>query len=275
MRVYEFKRPVGQQRKVAIALLSILLLVLYPKVGWVQNPGRAKPKPLSEQPSGPRAQTAELHFFIGDVTIKRSGTTKWEKVTKIGVPLKVKDVLKTGKESRAEVYFPDQSIIRIDQNTTYQLESLKGKQGTESKLQKGKLWGNIKKLTASESFEVASPTAVAAIRGTIWRMDYTETKGDTTTDVKVYEGQVQLRAPWWRKPEQKWEEPEEIPEEEVVKEVTLSEWTEIITLQANQWAVIKVEKGKLKAGKGGFSLTDEAKDPWVQWNRERDRLIER
>jgi len=70
-------------------------------------------------------------------------------------------------------------------------ETLAAFQGTaaKAKLSRGRLWSNVRKVVADrENLTVETPTVVAAIRGTIFRMDVPT---DSSTVMRVYEGEVE------------------------------------------------------------------------------------
>ena len=83
-----------------------------------------------------------------------------------------KDTIKTGEESRVEIFFIDESNISIGPETTIQVEKLicspaENHREGKVKVIMGKARFNVGKLFSKDSsFEVRTPTAVAGVKGT-------------------------------------------------------------------------------------------------------------
>lgn len=104
------------------------------------------------------------------------------------------DKIKTSANSTIDIYFSNETFLKIGENSRVIIGENKIKeagQSTSIKLQKGKVWSRIKgawnRLT---KFEVITPSAVAGVKGTIFSV---ETDGDKTT-LKVKEGEVEFAA---------------------------------------------------------------------------------
>ncbi len=105
----------------------------------------------------------------GNVSLERKG-----EIFSPGVeaPVLHKDLITTGERSRAKLLFIDDSLLAIGQNSSLEITEylIKGdkREGVFS-LSSGKLYTKVKKLLAPDSkFEIHTPTAVAAVRGTEW-----------------------------------------------------------------------------------------------------------
>lgn len=109
----------------------------------------------------------------------------------IGQPLFIGDSVITGEDSRAEISFQDGSAVRISDRArlvVQQADTLRS-----LKLFWGKVWARIAKLSSSKNcFQVETPTAVAGVRGTVFRV---EIQADSTTRVAVEEGEVEVYHP--------------------------------------------------------------------------------
>jgi FecR protein len=133
---------------------------------------------------------AYLKSIIGSVKVRKGQSPIW----KDGRPqmvIREKDAVRTFVESLAEIMTVEGTILKLDENTTLEISTLKefggGAQSTKVKILNGTILANVKKLVNTESsFEFETPTAVASIRGTILGLDVT---GDQTS-IKVYEGEV-------------------------------------------------------------------------------------
>ncbi|MGD9897630.1 MAG: FecR domain-containing protein [Calditrichaceae bacterium] len=219
---------------------------------------------------------AKISFPLGNVLVLKVGEKQMSKAV-FNMNLFEGDKVKTQPQSRCEIKFKDGSIVRIDEQSIYTIEkaSISDKEkNVQSELSIGKLWANVKKLTkSSDKWKLRGPSAVVAIRGTIYRMD---AEADSTTLVKVYEGSVGVGSPGWQmgtvEPQKKPGPPQQIKGPEQIqgpKQVTLEEWFEII--KAQQQIMVKPD-GTFQ--KSEFDIADDAKNSWVQWNLERDKLIE-
>lgn len=219
---------------------------------------------------------AKITFPLGNVFVIKKGQRQMIKGA-FNMKLYLGDKVKTQKESRCEIKFEDESIVRIAEQSIYTIEKANFKTKNKevvSKLSIGKLWANIKKLAkSSDKWQVRGPAAVVGVRGTVYRMD---ADADSTTKVFVYEGEVSVNPSAKRaggmKKSVKPGAPKQIQapvEVQGPKKVSMEEWFEII--KAQQQIVIKPD-GSYK--KSEFNLADDAKIDWVKWNKERDLLLE-
>src|ERR1041385_987770 len=85
----------------------------------------------------------------------------------------------TAGDARSRSYTPnaDQNIVRLFENTVLQVDKLTSMEtgaGTVSEtqldLQRGRIFGNVKKMSAASRYEVKLPNGVAGIRGTIYTL---------------------------------------------------------------------------------------------------------
>ena len=219
---------------------------------------------------------AKITFPLGNVFVIKKGQRQMLKGA-FNMKLYLGDKVKTQRESRCEIKFEDESIVRIAEQSIYTIEQANFKTKNKevvSKLSIGKLWANIKKLAkSSDKWQLRGPAAVVGVRGTVYRMD---ADADSTTKVFVYEGEVSVNPSAKRaggmKKSVKPGAPKQIQapvEVQGPKEVSMEEWFEII--KAQQQIVIKPD-GSYK--KSEFNLAEDAKIDWVKWNKERDLLLE-
>jgi len=221
------------------------------------------------------AVIGRINFLLGksgDVSVHHSASTNW-------IPAKYKmsvfagDQIKTEAESRCEVKLSDGSVIRIGEESLFDFEKAnlaENKRQFSGTLKRGSIWATIKKLLwgKQESFAIKSPTAVCAVRGTIYRMD-----ADSTTRVAVYDGQVDVGPAdsLLKKLRQRVPQPgppREVPGPTEVPgpfEVSLEQWVRLV-----QGYQIEIRAD----GKYARSKIDEERErdnEWIQWNRGRDR----
>ncbi|MEJ2636665.1 MAG: FecR family protein [Calditrichia bacterium] len=194
------------------------------------------------------------------------------------------DKIETKKESRCEITMNNGNVVRIDENSIYTLENVKVTPETvkaESFLGSGKLWSTIRKIFSKDDyFKVKSPSAVIAVRGTIYRVDV---QPDSTTQLRVYDGEVEvtpynpsmgaLEKTTPGEQPKAIGPPRDVPGPTTVsgpRDVTMEEWLEIV--KAQQQIVVSPD-GSFQ--KSDFNLEDDAKSDWVQWNKQRDELLGR
>ncbi|RMG67508.1 MAG: hypothetical protein D6715_04560 [Calditrichaeota bacterium] len=192
------------------------------------------------------------------------------------------DKVETKKESRCEITFLNGHVVRLDENSIYTLEQVEiseKRTRVESGLSLGRLWSNIRKIFSKEDyFRVKSPTAVVAVRGTIYRVN---ANPDSSTEVYVYQGEVAV-SPAKAGPGQpqgggggpkRLQKPSQVAPPTQVQgptEVSLETWFEIV--KAQQQIIVRPDGSYQKAS---FDPAKDATLDWVQWNKERDALLQR
>lgn len=213
---------------------------------------------------------ARITRIDGVASLMRKDGDKWRQA-KPNTPLSVGDQLYTESESFIEIRYHTGAILRMDEKTKIILESSSEKSlATKSPL--GKIWVNMKKLTTQGTeFQVSTPTATAAIRGTIYKLT---TDQDSSSTVDVYDGKVAVGPSDRLKQEQKKEEAQqpgsegvgEVPGPEEIPgpyEVSLETW---LTIVAGQRIAIRND-GKFAQGDFDPDATEEA---FVKKNKELD-----
>jgi hypothetical protein len=217
-----------------------------------------------------------VSFLIGgpnDVQIKHKELQDWSPA-KLNTSVLSGDAMQTKQESRCEVKLLDGSVIRIGENTLFEFTEAsisKSTKNVKSELKKGQVWSNLTKVKSKEGFQIKAPTAVCAVRGTIYRVD-----ADSTTKCLVYDGSVYVGpVGFWGQPLQRGNkslQPIQVPGPQQVPgpyEVSLDQWI----------SIVKGYQIEVRAdGKFASSRFDEKRDAeldWVRWNLERDAQIRR
>lgn len=128
-------------------------------------------------------------FVTGDVRVIHTDT-KAEEPLKVGNIVKANDQIKTSRGS-VDLQTRTGSAVRIREYSTLTVASLAGASGGETRLsmKQGGILANVKKASASEEFNVVTPTAVAGVRGTKFSVQVAEDGGPR---VKVVEGKVAM-----------------------------------------------------------------------------------
>ncbi|MEN9354070.1 MAG: hypothetical protein RL318_1395 [Fibrobacterota bacterium] len=192
------------------------------------------------------ANGTRVTFLVGSADIRRGG-----KPIPVRVPMVLQpgDSIKVAKESRLEVRYPDNTVLRLDENSRMVVTSNSGK--PEPTLLGGKAWANVTKIgKGGKGFGLRTPTAVAAVRGTVFRMSESD-----SSSVRLYEGKVDVGRP--------------SANGEVAgpKEISLDKWVhmlrgdEVVCRKDGSWT------------SRHFDVVNDLKDPWVKFNTERDRAL--
>jgi len=131
--------------------------------------------------------TAVITVIAGDgVELKFAGVEEWtgaEEELELGPGT----MLKTGRDSRAEMQLRDNSIIRVDSLSVMTVgEPSEG--NVELNMESGKVWCRLKELGEGESFYVSTPSVSAGVRGTTFWVD---AEGEEESVVGVEEGEVE------------------------------------------------------------------------------------
>lgn len=222
------------------------------------------------------AEPVTLSFYLGTVQVRTGAAGEWQAAA-FGQGLKTGDQIKTFEESRAELKIGSGGVTRIGENSLYTIKeaSVTAESITCSgELSIGKVWSNVKKLAKTKSqFKVHSPTAIAAIRGTIYNL---ESDADSTATVKVYDGEVEVKppSPPPSKPQPPtFRRPGEVGGPQRIappRRVSMAQWVEVI--KAQQQIVIRRD-GSKKVSE--FDLAEDEKDDWVKWNKDEDKKLEK
>lgn len=127
-----------------------------------------------------------IYSPIGTVTIISGGASR---TPGDGDTLSIGDSIRTGGLSSADILMGDIGIIRIYENTLVQIKTLIDPVSGDTKIDMthGKLYSTLGKLSKG-SFQVKTPTSVASIRGTSFRI--TADQNDSRLD--VMDGKVQI-----------------------------------------------------------------------------------
>jgi hypothetical protein len=211
----------------------------------------------------------KISFLVGQAEVKKVNTTDW-KPLQLKIQIAGGDYIKTKPEEMVEITLNNGGVIRVGENSEMMvLAPDSGKIRTEIK-GSGKIWSNFKKLGGKGNFEVSTGTAVASIRGTIFRVD--KSSSDSTSSVAVYDGKVDvgpekaLKAKLDAAKANNRSEvsgPTEVPGP---FEVSLSEW---VTIVKGTQIDIKADG---KYNKFQFNQQSDAADPWVKMNQDRDNV---
>ncbi len=212
-----------------------------------------------------------INFILGDqndILVHYKNSPRWQRA-RLYSPVYDGTRFKTYKESRCEIKLGKKGIIRIGENADLVLRYNPKKKTNKSVLNKGRFWASLKGFFNRGSFLIRTPTAVCAVRGTVYRID-----ADSTTKISVYDGKVDVGPAWFadadsvrQAPRQKSLQVYEVPGPTEVPgpfEVSLEQWIQIVAgYQIEVRADGKYYKSKI-------DTTQDKDDDWVNWNLQRD-----
>lgn len=121
----------------------------------------------------------------GKPEVQRAGAKEF-KPLKFNDMLREGDSVKTGKGARVAVAFVGGAELRINEDSSFKMESGGGSKPTSVFTEFGNAWTRL--LHGKSGMRVRTPNAVAAVRGTEADVNY----GDGPMTVKVYEGFVDV-----------------------------------------------------------------------------------
>jgi len=125
-----------------------------------------------DEPKGYISQPVTIGALVGRVEVWPKGASAWQEA-EIGLELSAGDKIRTSEGAKAELVFKDGSFIRMKEETTLRVEIARQKVSDRStdynlNLRVGELMLELKKLKKGSNFEVQTPAAVAAARGTTY-----------------------------------------------------------------------------------------------------------
>ena len=132
--------------------------------------------------------------FSGDVSVTLDGSANKQPVTP-GMLLKTGDEIQTGSESSATLEFDDGSRLILREESDLKLEKLEsyGDEdvfNTQLKLKRGRTDNEVNPYKKPGSrFEIRTPSATAAVRGTVYRVAVPD---QATMTTEVIEGKVDV-----------------------------------------------------------------------------------
>ena len=218
--------------------------------------------------------SATVSYLKGSAEILEPGKGLW-------ISLKLKDVLEEGDQVRTregaqmELVLTDNSRLRFSGNSEFKVVRMaaggpSAPRDVNVHVTLGKTWASVTKtIGAKGNFAVSSDTAVAGVRGTVYRMDV---EPDRSALVRVYDGTVHVtgggkavEAPKPMGPPTRVSGPTPIPGPH---KVSMEEWTVIIKSMQQ----VRVGANGIPEKPRNFTEKED-RDGWVEWNKARDREI--
>lgn len=138
--------------------------------------------------AGKQPLSMVITFTSGDAKVVHEGK---DIPASIGLIVYEKDIIRTENGS-VDLQTRTGSAVRVREMTTLTVARIAGQDGGETRLSMdhGGLLANVKKASASENFNVATPTAIAGVRGTSFAVEYDQFA--QSSNVKVLDGKVAM-----------------------------------------------------------------------------------
>ncbi|BFM06304.1 FecR family protein [Halioxenophilus aromaticivorans] len=135
-----------------------------------------------------------LSFFSGDVTYQTTAQSSPESV-QVGMKLPIGSVVNTGDESIAGLLFGDGSLMQVEPNSSVELDALSLPDGSgyvdsRIRLQSGAVKTRVPERQPKSRFQITTPAAIAAVRGTEFRVTAYDDAGTSAMTGEVFDGAV-------------------------------------------------------------------------------------
>ncbi len=226
---------------------------------------------------GMAAEFGKISLPLGNVEVLVAGTESWSRAMPRQA-LNVNDQIRTAAKSRCEITLTGGGKVRIGENSELVLTEANVKPMTKefnATLKSGNAWVSAKAAFGEKkNVSIRTPTAVAAIRGTVYRTQ----AGEDESSVLVYEGKVDVNQPSNTEQEQQDTEPGGKPKFKLGPVQEIQAPTEVAgpyEVSLEDWITL-VEGMQINVRKDGkynmfeFDKTVDAADEFVQWNKELD-----
>lgn len=142
--------------------------------------------PGAAETAGPAAPTAQprsavLSELRNSVDARNTNAADWGSAAE-GEQIVAGGGVRTGEESKVRIKTSEGSIIRITANTIFELAEFSPETAdpvTKLKLEAGTVWVWVTKALGGGSFEVETPSGVAAVRGSLMSVEHDPATGRT------------------------------------------------------------------------------------------------
>ncbi|MDW7975805.1 MAG: FecR domain-containing protein [Leptospiraceae bacterium] len=168
--------------KKAITILQIFMMLVY--LGYCKQASDKQKEKI----------TMLITYSTGEVKVIRKDTKGNETVlpAKVGMLVYENDIIRT-ENGKIDLQMKTGSVIRIKEMTEISIASLATQAGGDNKLvvDHGSVIASVKRSSDKEGFKIATPTAIAGVRGTVFVVEVDPF--EKTSSVQVVEGKVALK----------------------------------------------------------------------------------
>lgn len=215
----------------------------------------------------PLSGEALVSYVQGEVKVN-------QKVLGHGEKIKAPVQVIVGPQARLELRLPEGSILRFDSKTHFNLVKVQvdgEKREMKTEVSLGRCWAWVKKIMGRDSsFEVNSPTAVAGVAGTVYRLDVEQNKASS---YYVYQGKIKVGYNPY--PDHGTDPHSKIPHRvsgpqriEGPKRISIKQWNEIVS----KGYFLQIGVNGLLKNLSRFDMQTDQQNPWVKWNLDRDKI---
>jgi hypothetical protein len=122
---------------------------------------------LTPTPGSAKSVQADLVVLDRATAVSKKAKPAAFKPVAVKAALRVGDTAKTDETAFAEIRYGDGSLTRLDASTEFTVTALAGNEPVKATLNQGEVWSEVKQATGGTTrFEVETPNAIAAVRGT-------------------------------------------------------------------------------------------------------------
>ncbi|RLD14280.1 hypothetical protein DRI50_05665 [candidate division KSB1 bacterium] len=237
----------------------------------------------------------KITFPLGDNFLQRAGDLQWNPV-QYYMPVHNQDRIKTGKQSRCEVTFTNKKVMRIGENSIVQIKA--DDSGTEKvEMNRGRAWISLFLPKGKSHLIVKTPTSVCAIRGTVYRLE----SDSNQTTYRCYQGELEITPmkkdrsgladtsiavgageelilvmnfEQYKKQQEKEFQNYQKQQMDEFEQFIKKDQQEFKKMVEQDLADFRRMKAGLAFKKDKFDQQADANSDWVQWNKERDKLLQ-
>jgi len=115
---------------------------------------------------------AQIVDVVGKAQVQSASSISW-KSAKAGMKVSIGDKIRTARRSEVRIALDEakKNFISVSELTLVVLNSTVPGEINKFDLSEGKLYAKIEKIKAGATFEVATPSAIAGVRGTAWSVE--------------------------------------------------------------------------------------------------------
>ncbi len=241
---------------------------------------------------GAKKSIGKISFPLGRSYVQSTGGSKWTPA-KYNMPVYDKDKIQTKKESRCEIKYSNKKVMRIGENTIVELKDNQSGSGEDVKINKGRAWISMFLPKGKGRLNVRTPSSVCGIRGTVYRVNCDDVKtqyrcykgtlaitplkddgtlSEKTLSVDAGEELILVMNFEEYKKQQEKELQDFIDNDTKAYEEFMKKDKEELEKAKNEFEDFK-KMDNLHIKQSKFDQKEEANSDWVQWNKERDSMI--